>query len=104
MSDLFDFQEESNYIPSKLQVVKAEFIEASNKDWQELFEGYDELYAITYSNGLNFTCNLLSKFKRAEIILGCENVVDSDMAALLASQITSLDLTLKNKTLRKLAQ
>ncbi len=102
MTSLFD-EEESNNEGSRLKVVQAGFIQSQETSWQDLFEGFDELHAITYSSGLNFTCNLLSRFKYAEIIFGCESVVDSDIATLLAHQITAIQMSIRNKALQNIA-
>ena len=43
--------------------------------WKDLFSGFDELHAITYSSGINFVYQLLGMFKKAEIIFGCDEVI-----------------------------
>ncbi|MDD3142105.1 MAG: hypothetical protein PHX08_24515, partial [Lachnospiraceae bacterium] len=81
--NLFDIMPEDSGLQQtkQLQVVKAQFIEASSFTWQELFEGYDELYAITFSSGIHFMQGLLDKFEYAEVIFGCEDIVDNNVAA-----------------------
>lgn len=71
---LFDFVDEDamDSVGSKLQVVKAKFIGTESTDWVELFDGFDELYAITFSSGIDFTCKVVKRFKYAEIIFGCD--------------------------------
>ena len=54
---------------TKLDVVKMEFIGADLMTWQDLFEGFDEIRAITFSSGINFVYRLLKMFNKAEIIL-----------------------------------
>ncbi len=73
---LFDFvgEDAMDSVGSKLQVVKAKFIGTESTDWVELFDGFDELYAITFSSGIDFTCKVVKKFKYAEIIFGCEDL------------------------------
>ena len=39
---------------NKLDVVKLSFDHAELMTWQELFSGFDHLYAITFSSGINF--------------------------------------------------
>jgi len=60
---LFDITENNqitlNQENSKIDVVRAEFIEAETLSWKELFEGYNNLFAITYSSGIRFICKLL---------------------------------------------
>lgn len=60
---------------SKLDVVKMDFIEAETMSWKELFGGFDELHAITYSSGINFVYQLLDMFQKAEVVFGCEEII-----------------------------
>lgn len=41
---------------NKLDVVKMDFLSTETVTWKELFSGYDELHAITYSSGVNAYC------------------------------------------------
>ena len=43
-----------NNTASKLEVVKAEFMEIQTLTWEELFDGFDKLYAVTYSSSVDF--------------------------------------------------
>lgn len=70
--------------PGKLDVVKMEFIEADTLSWSELFDGYDKMYAITYSSGIGFVCELLQKFTYTEIIFGCEEVMTYSLQEVMA--------------------
>ena len=76
--------------PSKLDVVKAEFLEVQTLTWEELFDGFDKLYVITYPSSVDFICKLLKKFETAEIILGCEDVISYSMAEIMAFQTPTL--------------
>ena len=51
---LFDMEESAIQfdVTKKLQVVKSKFLEAQSVSWQDLFEGFDEMYAITFSSGI----------------------------------------------------
>ena len=53
---------------SRIDVVKMQFLDAQPMSWQELFSGFNYLYAITYSSGISFVCDLIKKFDTAEII------------------------------------
>ena len=53
---------------NKLDVVKLSFDHAELMTWQELFSGFDHLYAITFSSGINFLYKVLSLFDSAEVI------------------------------------
>ena len=52
---LFNYGDESKKIlepADKLTVVNAVFAGSKQTDCEELFDGYDELYAITFSSGI----------------------------------------------------
>lgn len=67
---LFDMEETGVEfdVTKRLQVVKSQFIEAQSVSWQDLFEGFDEIYAITFSSGIQFMMQLLNRFEYAEVI------------------------------------
>ena len=65
---LFDVDEQT--ASHAVTAVKAGFIEAQTLSLEELFEGFNKLYAITYSSSMDFICKLLKKFDYAEIIFG----------------------------------
>ena len=44
----------------KLDVAEMKFLGANKMSWQELFSGFDELRAITFSSGIGFVCKLLA--------------------------------------------
>lgn len=62
---LFDMEETGVKFDAtkRLQVVKAQFIESQSVSWQDLFEGFDEIYAITFSSGIQFMMQLLNRFE-----------------------------------------
>lgn len=103
--NLFDIMPEDSGLQQtkQLQVVKAQFIEASSFTWQELFEGYDELYAITFTSGIHFMQGLLEKFEYAEVIFGCEDIVDNNVAAIMAVEAKMVELITKNKSANMMA-
>ena len=69
-----------------LDVIKMEFLEAETMSWKELFSGFDELHAITYSSGIGFVYQLLEMFEKAEIIFGCDEVMSYSMQEIMAYQ------------------
>lgn len=89
---------------TQLQVVKASFVEAKNSTWQELFEGYDEMYAITYSSGIQFMSTLLQRFEYAEVIFGYEDMVDDNVAAIMAVEAKMVEMITQSKGAIKMAQ
>lgn len=69
-----------------LDVVKMEFAGAETLSWRELFSGFDTLYAITYSSGIEFVYQLLNLFQEAEIIFGCDEVISYSLQEVMAYQ------------------
>ena len=103
---LFDFVDEDamDNVGSKLQVVKAKFLKTESTDWVELFDGFDELYAITFSSGIDFTCKVVKRFKYAEIIFGCEDVLNHGIATIMAVQQSLVETITKNKSANELSR
>lgn len=97
---LFDMEETGVKFDAtkRLQVVKSQFIESQSVSWQDLFEGFDEIYAITFSSGIQFMMQLLNRFEYAEVIFGCEGLVDDTMAAIMAVERTLIEKITKNKS------
>ena len=87
---------------SHLDVVKLHYDSCESLTWQELFSGFDQLYAITYSSGLGFVCKLLDHFEQAEIIFGCEDVLDYSMQSIMAYQCRLIE-RMRNEPYRKLS-
>ncbi len=87
-----------------LSVVNAKFISAEKRNWQDLFEGFDEIYAITFSSGIDFVSKVLDKYKYGEVIFGCENVIGDDVAAVMAVQATLVETITKRKSAKRLAE
>lgn len=63
-----------------LPVVYAQFKDHDIADWQELFEGYDELRAITFSSGVRFMENVLDGFSYAEVVFGCPDILSREVS------------------------
>ena len=83
--DLFNEIEEEKQ-RNLLQVVKLDFIDSYNSNWIDLFTGYKELYAITFSSQLSFIEKVIKEFDHVEIIFGNETVIDNDISAVFAYQ------------------
>lgn len=77
--------------PGQLDVVHMDFIEAESLSWQELFSGFERLYAITYSSGIGFIYALLKNFQYAEVIFGCEDVMSFNLQEVMAYQIKMIE-------------
>lgn len=52
-----------------LSVVKAIYADTVETNWEELFDGFDRLYAITFSSGIEFVNKVINKFSYAEVVL-----------------------------------
>ncbi len=85
-----------------LEVVKMSYCGAETMSWQELFSGYDSLYAITFSSGVNFVYKLLDMFETAEIIFGCEHVLSYSLQEIIAYQDTLIKRLRENLSKSKL--
>ncbi|MDO4189654.1 MAG: phospholipase D family protein [Lachnospiraceae bacterium] len=95
---IFDIEGDNTiHVGDSLKVVKARFEEEERLRWEDLFEGFDELYAITFSSGMRFMEKVLKKFSHAEIIFGCEEVMDNSLAAIMALELTQVETIVKNK-------
>ena len=87
---------------SNLDVVKMEFGDVESVSWQELFSGFDILYAITYSSGLNFVYQLLDLFEEAEIIFGCDEIISYSLQEIMAYQCKMIERMRETASRRKL--
>lgn len=105
---LFDQQEnqemqiEEFHSASALDVVKMEFLEAETMPWQDLFRGFNEIHAITYSSGIGFVYQLLSIFENAEIIFGCDEVISYSLQEVMAYQCKLIERMRDNASKQKL--
>ena len=70
----------------KIDVVKMDYVGAESVEWRELFRGFSDLKAITYSSGIGFMGELLELFASAELIFGCEAVMTYGLQEVLAFQ------------------
>ena len=87
MFDILQQDEPHQKVTSrKLDIVKMSFDEVESCTWQDLFRGYDRMYAITYSSGVDFACKLIKMFDYAEVIFGCESVMSSTLQEIMAYQ------------------
>ena len=85
-----------------LDVVKLKYESCESLTWKDLFSGFDDLYAITYSSGIGFVCKLLGHFEQAEIIFGCEDVMDYSMQSIMAYQCKLIE-RMRNGAYKKLS-
>ena len=71
--------------------------------WEDLFDGFDRLYAITFSSGIEFVNKVINKFSYAEVVFGCEKIIANDIAAIMSVQIDSVQRLAKSKSAGNLA-
>lgn len=86
-----------------LSVVKAIYADTVETNWEELFDGFDRLYAITFSSGIEFVNKVINKFSYAEVVFGCEKIIATDIAAIMSVQIDSVQQLAKSKSAGNLA-
>lgn len=105
-TNLFDLAQEEKIDIKKdtLKVVQATMVDKLEMTWQELFEGFNELYVITFSSGIDFTCNVVNQFEYAEIIYGNEDVIQKDISAIMAVQTDMISRIAKTKSAKGLSK
>ena len=81
-----DQQQINTQTTASLDVVKMVFDGAESCTWKELFSGFDTLYAITYSSGIDFVYRLIDLFEQAEILFGCDEVISYSLQEVMAYQ------------------
>lgn len=86
MFDIIEDGTEKHLSPTKIDVVKLNYENAESLTWQELFSGYNNLHAITFSSGINFVYKLLDMFDTAEVIFGCEAIMSYTLQEVMAYQ------------------
>ena len=82
----FDPIPEAKSTSNKIDVVKLIYDGAESIEWKELFKGFNKMYAITFSSGINFVTTLIDMFDYAEIIFGCEDIISYKYHEILAYQ------------------
>lgn len=99
---IFDLTENCE-LSRNLIVVEAEFKRTHQMNWKDLFDGFDEMYAITYSSSIDFIGSVLPNFRYAEIVFGNENVLEDDVAMLISAQFSKLKFVAKHKSAKMIS-
>ena len=73
-------------VSTTIPVAQAQFLSSNETNWDELFDGYDDIKIITFSSGFAFASSVICKFKTAEIIFGCDEILNGGFASVLAYQ------------------
>ena len=91
--DLFDRE--------ALPVVHADLVAIEEMLWQDLFSGFDELYAMTYSVGVKQVEDVMEHFKHGEVIIGSPSQIHALPAQIFAKQQYDIGYFSRNETLQK---
>lgn len=91
--DMTDQEIQGVTVPSSCQidVVQMKYVGVESTCWQDLFSGFNKLYAITYSSSIGFIHQLLNMFEYTEIIFGFEDIIAYDLQEIMAFQIKTLE-------------
>ena len=84
-----------------LPVVHAKFLGKALLSWQELFSGFEELYAITYSVGVKQVEAVMQYFQHGEVIIGSPSQIHSLPAQIFAKQQYDIGYFSRNKALQE---
>jgi len=82
-----------------LEVVQMSFVDKKYTCAEDLFYGFNHLYAITFSYGLGFIRKIAEYFDTVEILLGCEAMVKFDLKTIMAFQTKALKKIQENSDL-----
>ena len=75
--------------PAKpLTVFRAELLSHGQATWEELFDGYTALKAITFSSSLEFLLRLADRLDDMEIVFGSESILSKEHLALAQASQT----------------
>ena len=78
-------------LPAKsapLTVFRAELISHGPASWEELFEGYTSLKAITFSSSMEFLLRLADRLDDMEVVFGSERILSREHLALTQASQT----------------
>lgn len=105
-TSIFDVEDSEGrkVVSKKLKVVQADFVEAYETDWQDLFNGFDELYAITYSSGIDFINEVISQYEHSEVIFGYDQLVSGDIAAIMAAETETIKRICRHESAKNMAE
>lgn len=82
-------------------VVHAKFLGKELLAWQELFSGFEELYALTYSVGVKQVESVMQYFQYGEVIIGNPNQIHLLPAQIFAKQQYDIGYFSRNRALQE---
>ena len=88
----------------KLPVVCAKMEKDLLISWEELFEGFDEIYIITYSSGIDFANKLIDKFKYSEIVFGYNGIIETGFHAIMAVETNIIKKIVNKRSAEELSK
>ena len=99
--DLFENQQGVG--AKKINIFNAQFLNIQSLDWTELFNGFEELYVITYSSSIRFMRQLFERFSYVETIFGFPEVMGTSQKRLSSLQLSVLKTLTSDKNVLRLA-
>ncbi|MDI9475733.1 MAG: hypothetical protein ACOX0L_02475 [Natronincolaceae bacterium] len=72
---MFDGEYETLSNIEKIKIMNMEYISSKISNWEELFDGYSTLYAVTHPSSIDFVSRLIPMFKEIEIMFGSDKVL-----------------------------
>lgn len=91
------FEKDGSIGERKLEIYEFDKLNVHNKYGKDLFDGYEELYAITYSSGINFMSRIFEMFKKAEVVFGYPPILTKAHIRLVSLQLNVLKTIVKSK-------
>lgn len=86
-----------------LSVVETAFVQQRRMTFDDLFDGFDNLYAVTYSSDVSLMNKLFNKFKYSEVIFGYPKVISKEQKSLFDVPTQVLKYLGSNKNIRNIA-
>lgn len=87
-----------------ISVTYVRFLSQELTTYQELFEGYDELYATTFSFSVPFIEKIMHGFARGKVIVGFDKLITPNLAELFALQEYTIDYVCNSPYLQERIQ
>lgn len=98
---LFSIVPGGGHEASDIVAYKIQMMEEVQTTWQELFHGFDELHAITYSLGIKQVESVMGLFQRGDVVIGSPSQVRQAVQELLAEQEFDLKTICQNAYLQQ---
>ena len=102
LGDLFSDVEEISPPDKKISVTFAEYKRTESVEPEDLFKGFNELRAVTFSAGINQVEHFMKFFERGEVIIGSPQQITADFAEMIALQESAVDYVSENSFLQKM--